>query len=94
MRPIYEVSFRYALLKRDLGFALDEVPELFRRYYDVDISRAAVFFWFSRGSMPEKHLTRLLHLVRLKTNRQLDYWRYIDAPNPFATLADEDRESA
>lgn len=81
-RNKYSGSDDLLSLKEDLGVKLDELPELFRRYFGENISRSTVHYWFARGSMPLHRFRQLLQIIRLHKRRRLDPWRYFQIHDP------------
>lgn len=79
-RDVLEVRFDYKRFQQEIGFKIPELVDLFYQVYGEKLSRAAVYYWFSRGSIPVERLIQLLTIVRIETGRKLDIWRYIDVP--------------
>lgn len=70
-------EFDYLRLREDLGLPLTSLPELFKKHFNITLSRATTYAWFQRGAMPVERLIQLLSIVRIETKRRLDIWRYL-----------------
>lgn len=75
----YRVRLNYSRLQKDLGFLTSDVPHLLKGLFNEEVSKAAVYAWFTRENMTAERLIQLLTIVRIETGKKLDIWRYIDA---------------
>lgn len=74
---MYNIRFDYRRLREDLGLPMATLPALFKKHFNLRLSRATTYAWFQRGAMPVERLTQLLSIVRVETGQCLDIWRYI-----------------
>lgn len=79
-KEVLEVRFDYRRFQQEIAFTIPQLVDLFDQVYGERLSRAAIYYWFSRGSIPVERLIQILTVVRLETGRKLDIWRYIDVP--------------
>jgi len=84
MRPldVLYVQFDYRRFQQEIGYTTQQLVHLFYKNYGERLTRQAIYYWFSRGSIPTERLIQLLTLVRVESGRRLDIWRYIDVPRP------------
>lgn len=78
---MYNIRFDYRRLREDLGLPVSTLPALFKKHFNLKVSRGTVYAWFHRAAMPVERLTQLLSIVRIETDRRLDIWRYVEV-NP------------
>lgn len=84
MKPteVLQVSFDYHRFQQEIGYKVPELVDLFYKLYGERLTRAGIYAWFSRGSIPLDRLIQILTVVRVESGRKLDIWRYIDVPLP------------
>jgi hypothetical protein len=77
----HDIRFNYRRLKADIKLEVPELPGLFKKHFNVKLTKSGIYAWFERGSMPVERLVQLLTIVMMESDKKvrLNIWDYIEA---------------
>lgn len=77
----FDVRINFRRLQADMQVEILQLPDLFKKHFNVKVGRSAAYAWFERGKMPLHRLVQLLTIVSLEGDKpiRLNLWDYIEA---------------